>query len=58
MCDCKAKVCKRCNGTGQVFDWGCILLTIGLPLALLLDHMDPRNQITKETCPVCKGKGH
>lgn len=57
MCERQAKMCPRCKGSGQVFDWSCLLLTVGLPLAMLLDRMEPRNPITKDTCPRCKGSG-
>jgi hypothetical protein len=57
MSDCY--ICPRCKGRRVIFDPMSLLLTVGLPLALL-DEMDDDvedNSITKRICPTCKGKG-
>ena len=52
-------LCPKCNGRRVIFDPSSLLLTIGLPIALLIECDDDvgDNSITKRICPTCKGKG-
>jgi len=49
-------ICPRCKGRKQVFDWISLFLTVGLPVALLLDSGEDEG-ITKKDCPTCGGDG-
>lgn len=49
-------LCPRCKGRRIVFNPISLLLTVGLPVALLID-FGRAEGITKMTCPTCRGKG-
>lgn len=45
-------ICPKCKGEGKIFDPMSLMLTIGLPVALMIDA-----DMTKKDCPVCDGSG-
>lgn len=49
-------ICPKCNGKKYIFDALSLLLTIGLPLAMLVEQ-GQEDGITKMKYPTCKGKG-
>ena len=49
-------VCPNCKGKGYVFDPMSLLLTVGLPFAMLLES-DSKRGMTKQDCPSCDGEG-
>lgn len=48
--------CHKCKGKGYTFNLLSLLLTIGLPIALLIDK-NQKSGITKTICKTCKGGG-
>ena len=48
-------ICPKCNGRGSVFNTMSLLLTVGLPIALLMD-ANNKDGLTREKCPLCEGK--
>ena len=44
--------CLKCDGTGKVFNPMSLMLTVGLPVAMMMDA-----DVTKKDCPRCKGTG-
>lgn len=52
-------LCPKCHGARTVFDPTSLLLTIGLPFALLAeyDNWPDDISVTKKKCPTCKGNG-
>ncbi len=49
--------CPNCKGRRVVFDPMSLLLTVGLPIALLMDSGKDEG-ITKQPCPTCDGRGY
>ena len=51
-------ICPQCKGRRVVFDPISLLLTIGLPFAMLIESDDDKDiNITKKKCPTCYGNG-
>lgn len=50
-------LCPKCEGDKCVFDPFALLLTIGLPFALLMEHGE-KEGMTKKKCPRCNEKGY
>lgn len=48
-------ICPKCNGRGSVFNTMSLLLTVGLPIALLMD-ANNKDGLTREKCPLCDGE--
>ena len=53
-------LCPKCKGKRIIFNPMSLLLTVGLPVALLIEMDDDIKDysITKRKCPSCKGKGY
>jgi len=51
------QICPKCNGRRMVFNPFGLFLTIGLPMALLLEQDAEEECCTKKKCPTCKGRG-
>jgi|FAXJ01.1.fsa_nt_gi hypothetical protein len=53
-------LCPQCKGRKLVFNPLSLFLTVGLPIALIMElnvHPDD-GAMTKRICPTCKGKGY
>lgn len=55
----KVIICPKCRGRKTVFDPSSLMLTIGLPLALMMEWNEgpDKNSLTKQRCPTCDGEG-
>jgi hypothetical protein len=49
------QICPRCKGEGKVFDKCTLLLTVGLPIAFLIQGQN--KELTHEECTKCGGSG-
>jgi len=45
-------ICPICKGRGYIFNPMSILLTVGLPIALLIG-----SELTRQDCETCNGEG-
>jgi hypothetical protein len=50
-------VCPQCKGRRSVFDPTSLFLTIGFPVALLLESGSSEG-FTRKKCPTCDGRGY
>jgi hypothetical protein len=49
--------CAQCKGRGTVFNPMSLMLTIGLPIAMLMDSQND-DGMTRKECPTCDGYGY
>jgi hypothetical protein len=50
-------LCSQCKGRRVVFDPISLLLSVGLPIALLVESGSDHG-VTKRECPTCEGRGY